>query len=65
MDTIERQHDRKAGGLNKCKAADQRPIFRDFATIRPDSPAYYLLSGKHQAPDGTRWPGARQRPQGR
>jgi hypothetical protein len=30
---IERQHDWKAGGLDLCKVAAQRPVFRDSAAI--------------------------------
>ena len=50
---IERQHDRKAGGLDLCKAAAQRPISAILRLSRLDSPAYDLLSGKRQALDGT------------
>src|SRR6185437_6821840 len=63
---IERQHDRKAGDLDLCKAAAQRPISAISRLSRLDRPAYDLLSGKRQAPDGTpAGPGVPQRPQGR
>src|SRR5689334_1331231 len=51
---IECRHDRNAGGLDLCKAAVQRPISAIPRLSRLDSLAYDLLSGKRQAPDGTR-----------
>ena len=50
---IERQHERKAGDLDLCKAAAQRPISAISRLSALDRPAYDLLSGKRQAPDGT------------
>src|ERR1700756_5367349 len=49
---IERQHDRKAGGLDLGKAAAQRPISAISRLSRLDSVSYALLPGKPQAPDG-------------
>ena len=50
---IERQHDRKAGGIDLGKVAAQRPISAISRLSRLDRPAYHLLSSKRQAPDGT------------
>jgi hypothetical protein len=54
---IERQNDRKVGGLDLCKAAVQRPILAISRLSRPDSLTYDLLFGKRQAPTAPRWAG--------